>query len=123
MPQSNYCVSCNRIHLRNMLVSPRRVDKEFSFYLQGMTKNFEQVLSSVVEICKSSVITEIEIEIGPKTALIRDLGLDSLQALELVSEIESTFGVSIPSELLPEIETLEDVARLVVNVQGQGKPL
>jgi acyl carrier protein len=45
---------------------------------------------------------------------VRDLGLDSLQAVEVISEIESALNVSIPSDALPEIDTLSDLAKLVV---------
>jgi putative ABC transport system substrate-binding protein len=38
-------------------------------------------------------------------------GVDSLESLRLISEIEVQLGVGIPEELLPELRTLNDVVR------------
>jgi acyl carrier protein len=51
--------------------------------------------------------------IRPSDHIQNDLGLDSLGVMELVSDVESRFNISIPSELYEGIETVEDVARLV----------
>jgi acyl carrier protein len=51
--------------------------------------------------------------IRPSDHIQNDLGLDSLGVMELVSDVESRFNISIPSELYERIETVEDVARLV----------
>ena len=46
-----------------------------------------------------------------------DLGLDSLGVMELVADVETRFGVSIPSEMFEKIETVGDVARAVTELQ------
>ncbi|MGH7294450.1 MAG: acyl carrier protein [Polyangiaceae bacterium] len=46
-----------------------------------------------------------------------DLGLDSLGVMELVADVETRFGVSIPSEMFDKIETVGDVARAVTELQ------
>ena len=46
-----------------------------------------------------------------------DLGLDSLGVMELVAEIETRLGVSIPSEMFDKIATVDDVARAVTDLQ------
>lgn len=51
--------------------------------------------------------------IRPSDHIQNDLGLDSLGVMELVSDVENRFNISIPSELYERIETVEDVARLV----------
>jgi acyl carrier protein len=35
-------------------------------------------------------------------ASLRDLGLDSMQAIELLFDVESEFGIEVPDELLTE---------------------
>ena len=47
-----------------------------------------------------------------------DLGLDSLAVMELASDVESRFGVSIPSEMFDRIQTVEDLARAVLALEG-----
>ena len=40
-----------------------------------------------------------------------EYGVDSLESLRLISEIEVQLGVGIPEEMLPEFRTLNDVVR------------
>jgi acyl carrier protein len=51
--------------------------------------------------------------IHPSDHIQNDLGLDSLSVMELVSDVETRFGVNIPSEMFERIATVEDVAKLV----------
>jgi acyl carrier protein len=56
-------------------------------------------------------------EIRPSDHIQNDLGLDSLGVMEFVSDVESHFGISIPSEMFERISTVEDVARVVSKLQ------
>jgi acyl carrier protein len=56
-------------------------------------------------------------EIRPSDHIQNDLGLDSLGVMEFVSDVETHFGVSIPSEMFEHISTVEDVARAVLTLQ------
>ncbi|MDP9001882.1 MAG: phosphopantetheine-binding protein [Myxococcota bacterium] len=53
----------------------------------------------------------------PSDHIQNDLGLDSLSVMELVSDVESRFGINIPSEMFELIGTVEDVARLVSSLE------
>ena len=57
------------------------------------------------------------------SALLADLGFDSLQVLELVGELEDHFGIAVPLNDLTHIRT---VAQVVAEVRGlvaaQGRP-
>jgi acyl carrier protein len=55
--------------------------------------------------------------VRPTDHIQRDLGLDSLGVMEFVSDVESYFGVNIPSEMFEHISTVEDVARAVQSLQ------
>ncbi len=56
-------------------------------------------------------------EIRPSDHIQNDLGLDSLGVMEFVSDVESYFGVSIPSDMFEHIATIEDVARAVAKLE------
>jgi acyl carrier protein len=56
-------------------------------------------------------------EIRPSDHIQNDLGLDSLGVMEFVSDVESYFGVSIPSDMFEEIATIEDVARAILKLE------
>ena len=55
--------------------------------------------------------------IRPQDHIQNDLGLDSIGVMELVSDVEARFDVSIPSEMFERIATVEDVARAVTALQ------
>ena len=55
--------------------------------------------------------------IHPSDSIQNDLGLDSISVMELVSDVEARFNVSIPSEMFARIATVEDVARAVTVLQ------
>ena len=48
--------------------------------------------------------------ITPETVIAEDLTMDSLQVMDLMMELEDRFDVSIPLNLVPEIETVGQLA-------------
>jgi acyl carrier protein len=61
-------------------------------------------------------------EIKPSDRIQEDLGLDSLAVMELASDVETRFGVSIPSEMYDQIQTVDDLARAVMTLSGTEAP-
>ncbi|WP_435015724.1 hypothetical protein TA3x_003272 [Tundrisphaera sp. TA3] len=52
------------------------------------------------------------------------LRLVGLDIVELVMAIESTFGINIPNEVAPTLETLGDIERFVIQaLQERGSPV
>ncbi len=43
------------------------------------------------------------------SSLAADLGLDSLDAVEMVFELEENYGIEIPDEKIPEFNIVQDV--------------
>ncbi|MEE9342677.1 MAG: acyl carrier protein [Gammaproteobacteria bacterium] len=43
--------------------------------------------------------------------LVAELGLTSLQVMELIEKIEDHFDISIPLNILPDIRTIRDLAQ------------
>jgi 1-acyl-sn-glycerol-3-phosphate acyltransferase len=54
--------------------------------------------------------------------LDRDLGLGSLERVELLARLERTFGASLPERVLAEADTLEDVALALAHAIGTAAP-
>ncbi|MBC7906333.1 MAG: acyl carrier protein [Rhodospirillaceae bacterium] len=53
-------------------------------------------------------------------ARIRDLGLDSVAVMDLVMAVEDQYEVIVPLERLAEIETVDDLIRVVCGlIQGR----
>jgi acyl carrier protein len=56
--------------------------------------------------------------IAPTDRIQEDLGLDSLAVMELASDVEARFGVSIPPEMYDAIHTVAELARAVMDLQA-----
>ncbi|MCX7569733.1 acyl carrier protein [Tumebacillus sp. DT12] len=74
----------------------------------------EQQLKAELKTIIAEII-EVD-EFGDDENFVRDLGVDSMMALEIVARIEKNYRIRIPEEFLPEIKTLTDVTRVVTNV-------
>ncbi len=59
--------------------------------------------------------------IGPQASLERDLGLGSLERVELLSRVESEFQIALPEAVISEVETAGDLVLAVL--KAEGKPL
>lgn len=53
-------------------------------------------------------------------AMMAELGLSSLQMLEIVSEVEDRVDVSLPLNQLPKIQTVREFTQLLETASGDG---
>ncbi len=58
--------------------------------------------------------------IGRETDIARDLNLDSLAVMDLMMQLEERFDISIPLNLVPEIQTVADLAAAVDRIKREG---
>ena len=56
------------------------------------------------------------IVIGPETTFANDLDLDSLTVMDLVAAIEDEFDIILPLNMLPDLETVQQVADAVETI-------
>ena len=66
------------------------------------------MLEKIQELVADGLGVEEE-KVVPEASFKEDLGADSLDLFELVMSLEDEFGVSIPTEDLEKIETVQDV--------------
>lgn len=59
-------------------------------------------------------------QITPEQSLADDLKLDELDMVELVMEIEETFGITIDDDEVERLKTVQDLIDLVERKQGPG---
>jgi acyl carrier protein len=76
--------------------------------------SYDETLQTTCELLRRR--TEGDRDIAPGDRIQEDLGLDSLAVMELASDLETRFGISIPSEMYDRILTVEDLARAVVTL-------
>ncbi len=54
-----------------------------------------------------------QIALSEDTKLVADLGLSSLEVMEFIEKIEDHFDISIPLNILPDVNTIGDLAKKV----------
>jgi acyl carrier protein len=57
-------------------------------------------------------------QIVPEARLVEDLGLDSLDAVELAIAVERKFDIEVPEEELTKLKTVADMLALVESRTG-----
>ncbi len=56
------------------------------------------------------------IEIKPETTFATDLAFDSLTVMDLVAAMEDDFDIILPLNMLPDLETVQQVADAIVKI-------
>ncbi len=64
---------------------------------------FERLAKAIAEVLDIDETT-----ITPESKFVEDLGADSLDVLEIVMNIESEFGIMIPTDATENIKTVGD---------------
>ncbi|OBQ50145.1 acyl carrier protein [Halodesulfovibrio spirochaetisodalis] len=75
----------------------------------------------IIAITNKAISDEFEFELEdmvPTAHLYEDLGLDSLDAVDLVLVLEKAFGVKLRNQPeVKEVRTLEDIYQLIMQLQ------
>ena len=61
-------------------------------------------------------------QLVPEARLVEDLGLDSLDAVELAISVERKFDIEVPEEELTKLKTVADMVALVESRVRQAPP-
>ena len=81
-----------------------------------MSRRDKNVKEKLLEILAENAGKSVE-ELSGETRLVGDLGLSSFDLANIVVQIEDAFGLSIPDERFPELETIDDVLRIMEEVK------
>jgi acyl carrier protein len=54
-----------------------------------------------------------DIALTESTRMVADMGLSSLEVMELIEKIEDHFDISIPLNILPDVNTIGELAKKV----------
>ncbi|MEZ6095330.1 MAG: aminotransferase class I/II-fold pyridoxal phosphate-dependent enzyme [Pirellulaceae bacterium] len=122
--------ACRQSYLENKLLSIDRwsvLEPQADDPSSGATPESPTDTGTVsVDADVIAVVTEYVKKIGadraknitPDSNIVVDLGLDSLERLEIVRELETAYGGRIPDEVLQEVETVREVAAAVQEYIG-----
>lgn len=53
------------------------------------------------------------------TVITKDLNIDSLAVMDMVMELEDTYDISIPLNVVSEIHTVDELADTVLKIRGE----
>ncbi len=73
-------------------------------------------MDKIIETINTVMVEEFEIDAGllkPDALLYEDLGLDSLDAVDLIVMVDKELGVRIEEDEARSIRTLEDVYQII----------
>ena len=74
-----------------------------------MPENFEEEVKKMI-----ADITEVPVEnLTPDADFFRDLGIDSLKAIEIVAAFEKKYRIIIPEKDIPNVRNLRQVLEYI----------
>ena len=77
-------------------------------------QNSEDLQPQLYQILKAFVPDGYELKI--QTDLVEDLNLDSMKVMDIIAEVEDTFDISVPLNILPDVRTVGDLALQIQNL-------
>jgi acyl carrier protein len=75
-------------------------------------KQYQEILDEIYQGLEP--FAKGEVELNEDTELVTDLGLDSMQVMEMLLVIEDRFDISVPVSILPDVVTVRDLAQQIV---------
>ena len=55
--------------------------------------------------------------IRPESEVVKDLGADSLDVVELLISLEDSYGISIPEEDMEDFKTVQDIVNMLEKLE------
>ncbi len=77
--------------------------------------------NDIFEKLKAIAVDQIGIDeelVKPESDIIKDLGLDSLDIVDMLMSVEEIFGVTIDDGDVAEMKTVADVVRFIENAKA-----
>jgi acyl carrier protein len=73
-----------------------------------------EAVESIEDVVKKIIVAELRVDhdqLTPETHLMKDLGADSLDALNIALRLEEAFKIKIPDDAIPNFLTVGDIVR------------
>lgn len=57
-------------------------------------------------------------KITPESDVVKDLGADSLDVVELLISLEDSYGITVPDEEIVNVKTVDDIVKMLEGISG-----
>lgn len=74
-------------------------------------------MDKIIEIICDNLDVEAD-QVKPESLIMKDLGADSLDMVELAMAFETEYGVKIETDDIAKIKTVQDLADFIAAKQG-----
>ncbi len=75
----------------------------------------KEITEKVIEVLADKGSVEKD-KIKPDSSLVDDLGMDSLDAVEMVFEFEEQYGIQIPDDVIQGFKYVKDIVGYLMKV-------
>ena len=75
----------------------------------------DEILDEIVRLLEP--FRKTAAPISSATDISRDLNLDSLAVMDFIMDLEEKFDISIPLNLVPEIQTVGDLVTIIARIK------
>ena len=100
-------------------IPPAEVPPHAAAVAEGSKESFvSPTISQIVMDHVRAIAKERAKSLNLETNIVTDLGLDSLERLQIANSLEETFGGRFPEDVLAEIETVREVATAIQTYIG-----
>jgi len=69
-------------------------------------QDYDTLLKQIYELLEPLVNEDVEL--WEESDFVADLGFDSLKVMKLLEKVEDHYDISIPLNILPDIQTIKD---------------
>ena len=81
-------------------------------------QHFEAVQTQLYKILKPFIPAGFELD--SDTDLVADLDLDSMKVMDIVADVEDTFDIAVPLNILPDVRTVADFVGQIQKLLEEG---
>ena len=86
------------------------------YYSEAATKLTPEVIQTrVSDVIKAFSQSNANAKITPETSFHKDLGLDSLDTVELLVAVEEEFDIEIPDKVADELKTVGETIKYIAS--------
>lgn len=81
----------------------------------------EMTQETILERLNELLVDQFEVnsdDLHPNALLYEDLGIDSIDAVDLIIQLKEMTGTRIPPEQFKNVKTLNDVAEVIQSISG-----